>query len=125
MPQEGRGFGICDIVLPAKLRGFPYNSPRDTGTGAALLPRVSIRRVFKKIKNLVLHTCSRAMGSSIKIKYLLIFSANTPNLQWLELGLASAQELCTQSLPPSWLGWEEKTLHHLLGKQLVRNTSLC
>lgn len=57
------------------------------------------------MQKLVLHTWLRAVGSSTKIKYLQIFSANTPNLQWLEPGLASAQELCTQSLPPSWLGW--------------------
>lgn len=32
----------------------------------------------------------KGVGSYIKMKYLLIFSANTPNLQWLECGLVLA-----------------------------------
>lgn len=29
VPCESCVFAVCDIVLLAKLRGFPYNSPRD------------------------------------------------------------------------------------------------
>lgn len=75
----------------------------------------------KKMKKLVLHMCLRAVGSSPKIKYLLIFSANTPNLQWLEPGLSVSTgafypKPSSLMVSLTMLGWEEKTLHHLVGR---------
>lgn len=49
VPHGSCGFAVCDIVLPAKLRGFPYNSLRDIKSWIEELSllsfRVSVQRV--------------------------------------------------------------------------------
>ena len=87
-------------VCLAKPRAFPchcsgrYQPRPRSWERSYCTPPSSINTKMKGFtsenKDLVVHICFKALGSYIKMKYYLIFSANTPNLQWLQSGLVSS-----------------------------------